>query len=227
MIIDRRLLAGALGLSLALAACGGSSTASPAATAGDGAATAAPTTEPAATPAETEAATEAVETEEPVATEDATDDSTGEGGLGPLTALAALLPTQAGDVTFQRGGFDGDQFGMYGAMAGLNEDQLTPILEKYGKTLNDVNFAIAAPDSTSGATAMIFAIQIEGVDAEESMSAMGMDGSQMEKTTVGGKQVYAQGGGGFGVWAYPKDDVLFLVLLASEDVAESALEQLP
>ena len=223
MTIDRRLLTGALGLSLVLAACGGSSSASPTATGTPAAATAAPAATEDATeePAATEAATE-----EPTETEEATDDSAG-GGVGPITGLAALLPAQAGDVTFQRAGFDGDQLGLYGAMAGLREEQIGPILEKHGKTVNDVNFAIGAPDSASGATAMLFAIQIEGVEAEEAMGAMGMEAAQMEKTTVGGKEVYAQGGGGFGIWAYPKGDVLFVVLLASDEVAASALEQLP
>lgn len=218
MTIDRRLLAGALGLSLALAACGGASTASPAATAGSGDATAVPTAEP--------AETEAAETESPVETEQATDDYTG-GVPGGLTELAALLPAAAGDVTFQRAGFDGGQLGLFGAAAGLSEDELGPVLEKFGKTLADVNFAIAAPDSASGSTAMIYAVQIEGVDAAEAMGAMGMDPSAMNKTTVGGKEVYAQGGGGFGIWAYPKDDVLFAILLASDEVAEAVLQQLP
>jgi hypothetical protein len=226
MTHDRRLIAGALALALALAACGGASTSSPAATAGEGPATEAPATE-AEAPAATGEATEAPATEGPAATEAATDDTAGGGGLGPLTALAALLPETAGDVAFQRGGFDGDQLGVYGAIAGLSEDQLGPVLEKYGKTLKDVHFAVAAPASSGGATAMIFALQIEGVEAADAMGALGMDASQMEKTTVGGKEVYAQGGGGFGVWAYPKGDTLFLVLLASDDVAKSALEQLP
>jgi hypothetical protein len=212
MLIDRRLLAGALGLSVVLAACGGASTAtnSPAA---DGDPTAAAVTEE---PAATEAAPV---TEAPAATDDSGPDA------GQVNDLAALLPEKAGDLTFERAGYDGDQLGAFGAAAGLNSEELDPILKANNKTVSDINFAIAT--ATSGTGGMIYAIQIEGLDATEFATAMGMDTSSMPETTLGGKTVYGQAAGGFGAFAYPKDDVLYLVLLMDEKTAASVFEQLP
>ena len=219
MTIDRRLLAGALGLSLVLAACGGSSAASP----GTGAATAAPTAAAATeAPAMTE---EPAATEEPTETEEPTDDSGS--GAGQVNDLAAMLPEKAGDLTFERVGYDGDQLGVFGAAAGLNSEELDPILKANGKTLNDINFAIATAAGGSATGGMIYAIQIEGLDAAEFAASMGMDPSSMPKTTLGGKTVYGEATGGFGVFAYPKDDKLFIVLLMDEKTASSVFEQLP
>ena len=137
-----------------------------------------------------------------------------------------MLPENVGDVTFERTGFDGDQLGIYGAMAGISGEQLDPILEAHGKTLNDVNFAIAA-SSGNEAAGMVYAMQVEGVPAADLMQSMGMDAGSLQTSTVGGKEVYTQGGGGFGIWAYPKDDILFVILLASDEIAAGILEQLP
>ncbi len=216
MTIDRRLIAGALGLTMVLAACGGTSTATtdPAATA---AATDAPTDEPAATPEMTE---EPQATDEPAATDD------GGGTLGgQVNDLAAMLPEKVGDITFERVGYDGSQLGLVGAAAGLSGSELDPILKAKGKTLNDVNFAIAT--SAGGTGGMIYAIQIEGLDASEFAASLGMDPGSMPKTTLGGKSVYGEAAGGFGAFAYPKDDKLFMVLLMDEQAAASVFEQLP
>jgi hypothetical protein len=216
MTHDRRLLAGVLGLTLALAACGGGGAASPAAT-GQAAETSAPTTEPAATPS-------AEATEGP----EATDEPTGGGDDGPLNDLAAMLPEEAGGVTFERAGYNGDQLGTYGALMGVAPAQLDPILEANGKTRADFNFAIAAPASGSSSAAAIYALQIEGVDATEIMGAMNLDADALPKDTVGGKDVFVQGVGGFGIWAYPKGDVMFVVFLTGGDnIAGAILEKLP
>ncbi len=215
MKIDRRLVTGALGLTLVLAACGGTSTAT-ADPAGTATATDAPTSEPAATPEMTE---EPQATEEPAATEDG-------GSIGALNGLAATLPETAGGVTFERGGYDGSQLGAFGAAAGLSGSELDPILTANGKTLNDVNFAIATSTSTD-ATAMIYAIQINGVPASEFIDSLNPGASSMPQTTLGGKTVYGQATGGFGVFAYPKDDTMYLILLADEKLATAILEQLP
>jgi hypothetical protein len=212
MTNDRRLIVGALSLSLVLAACGGSA-ASPAATGGQG--TVAPTTEPAATVAATQ---------EPAATEAPTDD--GGSNDGQLNNLASTLPEKVGDVTFQRTGYDGDQLGILGAAAGLSGDALEPILTANGKTLNDVNFAVAASEG-SDVGALIYAVQIEGVNAEDVLSAMSVDTTDMTEDTIAGKKVYTAGGGGFGEWVYVKGDTAYLILLATDAVAKGILEQLP
>ena len=215
MTIDRRLLAGAAGLAILLAACGGTA-ASPAATAG------APTT---GTPA-----TQAPATEAPATDPAATEEATAEGGInlppGGMNDLANALPAEINGVAYERAGFNGDQLGMYGAMAGLDDSTLTPVLEQYGKTVNDVNFAIATP-SGGGSTAMIYALQIEGVDATQWMGAMNMDPADFETRQIGGKSVFAQGASGFNVYAYPKGDAVFILLLGDDALAEALFSQLP
>jgi hypothetical protein len=215
MTIHRRLLAGSLGLAVAVAACGGSSTASPGAA---GSETAAPTEAPAATAAPTEAATT-----EPAATEAATD---GGGGVpGALNDLAATLPAEAAGVTYERAGFDGAQLGMLGAAAGIDLGELDPILKANGKTLRDVNFAVGTSKEASGG--MIYAIQIQGVDASTFAGAMGMDTGTTPSSIMGGKTVYGQSGGGMGAYAYVNGDTMYLVLMASPQVTEAVFQQLP
>jgi hypothetical protein len=223
MTIDRRLLAGALGLSLVLTACGGTSTAS----SGTGAATAGPTDGAASeAPAATDEPTQAAATELPAATDEPTDGV--DLGSGEVNDLAAMLPEKVGDLAFERVGYDGDQLGIFGAAAGLNSEELDPILKANGKTINDINFAIAtATGGTAGTGGMIYAIQIEGLDAAKFAASMGMDTSSMPKTTLGGKTVYGEASGGFGAFAYPKDDKLFIVLLMDEKTSASVFEQLP
>jgi len=224
MTSDRRLLAGALGLSLVLAACGGSATTSPDAGAAAATPTGASATEMPATaaPATAAPATAAPATAAPATAAPATDDI---GGGGAVNDLAATLPAEAAGVTFERAGYDGDQLGIYGAAAGINAGDLDPILKANGKTLNDVNFAVAT--STGGAGGMIYAIQIEGVDATTFADGMSMDTSTMPSSTLGGKKVYGEAAGGFGAWVYPRDDTLFIVVLANEEVAGAIFEQLP
>jgi hypothetical protein len=220
MTIDRRLLAGALGLSLVVAACGGTSTAS----SGAGTATQSPAATSAATdaPAASEEATEAATAE---ATAAPTDDS-GTGNGGQINDLASKLPDEVNGVKFERAGYDGDQLGALGAAAGLNSSELDPILKANNKTISDVNFAIATSTSSTAA-GMIYAIQIEGVDALTFASGMSQDLSTMPKTTLAGKTVYGEATGGFGVFAYPKGDILFLIVLVDEKTATAILEKLP
>jgi len=221
MIDNRRLLAGALGLTLILAACGGSgstgsnggtdATEAPAATQdAGGEATEAP--EPTGMPAEeTEAPGEEV-TEDPSA----------------VTGLAATLPEKIKGVTMQRMGFDGDQFGMFGAAAGLSDEDLGKILKDNGKTLNDFNLAIATPaDSSASLSAMIYAMQIEGVPAEKWASDMASDFDLSKSITVGGKKVFGDLSTPFGVIVYPTGDTLYMLLLVDQATAEDVLSQLP
>jgi hypothetical protein len=218
MTIDRRLVAGAMGLAILLAACGGTA-ASPGATGG------ASSPEPAApaTSEPTAAPTEA-------ATDEATEEPTDQGGIGlpgGLNDLASVLPEAANGVTFERAGFNGDQLGLYGAaLGGLDDSDLDPILREHGKTIADVNFAIASATGGEVPTS-IYALQIEGVEAADWMGAANLDTSSVSPTTVGGKTVFAQGGGGFNIWVYPTGDTVFVVLLGDEATAEAILSQLP
>jgi hypothetical protein len=221
MTIDRRLIAGALGLTLALAACGGSSTASPTASA---AATPAPTQAPGSTPAPTEAPTDnGVDQPTEAPTDNGIDPSFQAGAAGDLEAL---LPDEAGGIKFAKTSFDGASLGA--AAMGIDTGELGPLLKANGKTINDVRVAIASPADTSGGeTAMVIALQVKGVPADKLLGATGMDTSSLTNTTVGGKQVLKAAAGGFTVIIYTKDDVLFEVLLASDPVATDIVGKLP
>ena len=227
MTPNRRLLAGAIGLALAFAACGGSTTA----TGAPGATAAAATTAPsAATTGPSAAAPTASEAPAPTDAPTATDGtSTGaQPSLAPGAAsdLEAMLPSEAGGVTYQKTSFDGSSLGALGAS--IDTAQLDPILKANGKTINDVRVAIAAPvDSANTEAGMVVAFQIRGLDASKFIQAMGSDVSTMTKTSLGGKDVYSAGAGGMSAIVYPKDDVLFEVLLASDKVAEAIVSQLP
>ena len=211
MTIDRRLIAGALGLAIGLAACG----AVPASPAASSVATTAPTTTP---------ATAAPASEAPTASAAEPSDE-GINLPGGMNDLAGLLPEEAGGVAYQRAGYNGDQLGVYGAAAGLSDQELAPLLNQFGKSINDVNFAIAQP--TGGSTATIMALQIEGVDATQWMEAVNIDPADYEAKTIGGKTVLAQGAGGFNVYAYPRGDTVFLLILGDDALAEAVFSQLP
>lgn len=214
MTIDRRLLAGALGVSLILAACGGSSAASstPAPAGSQAAATEAPgTPEP---------------TEVPTATEEATNGTEPSFVAGAASDLEAMLPSEAAGVRFEKTSFDGASLGLLGA--GVDTEELDPILKANGKTISDVRVAIATQaDSTATGTGMVIAFQIKGVEATRFMDAVGADTASMTTTKIGGKQVLHTGGAGFSFIIYTKGDILFEILLATDEIAESILQQLP
>ncbi len=219
MIIDRRSLAGLLGLAMMVAACGGS--AAPSASEAPGASQA-----PAAT--ETLAPTEAPATEAPAVTEPpAPSQAPGgdSGGAGPVNDLAARLPEKVGDVTFERVGFDGSQFGMYGAMAGLSDADLNGVLADSGKTLADVNFAMAT--ASGDQQGFVYAIQVEGLGTEQLMTAFGFDSADMQQANIAGKDVHTTGVAGLSVTSYAKDDTLYLILFTTPGITQGILEQLP
>jgi hypothetical protein len=216
MTIDRRALAGALATLLLVAACGGS--ASPAPTAEPGAtqapATEAPTTAPGAE-------TPGAETPEPDETEGPT--------LQPGAAgdLEALLPSEVNGVTFEKGSFDGSTF-PGGIPVGDGDDEFVQFLEDNGKSLNDVSIAVATPTSTDAGGSMVMAIQVDGMPSDKMLEWVTQDASDIEKTTIGGKEVYGAGAAGFGAYFYVKGDTVFYVLsMGGENLAEGILQQLP
>ena len=75
---------------------------------------------------------------------------------------------------------------------------------------------------------MIYAIQIEGLDAAKFVASMGMDPSSMPKTTIGGKTVYGRGCERLRRRSStPRTTCCSCVLLVDETTAASVLEQLP
>lgn len=221
MTIHRSLLAGSLGLALLLAACGGST-----ATQAPAASPTSPAVQPTAA-APSEAAGESAEpTEEP--TEQATDDNGTEPSFVPGAAgdLEAMLPSEVNGVKFLKTSFDGSSLGVAGM--GVNAGDLDPLLKKYGKTVNDVRVAIASPaDTASGVTAMVLALQVKGVPANELIKATGQDTASLTKQNIGGKDVLSAGAGAFNIAIYTKDDVVFEVLLGDAAMTEAIVKALP
>jgi hypothetical protein len=219
MTFDRRIAAAMLALGLILAACGGASTAS--SSAAPAAATAVPATE---------APTDSPEPESEAPTETEAVESEGiEPSLMPGAAadLEALLPDEAGGVTFAKQSFDGAALGAAGL--GIDVGALGPILEASDKTLADVRAAVAAPVGASAAEqGAIVAIQVDGLEGDKLVDAMtGGGASSLTKKTIAGKEVLTAGAGGFNVVIYVKDDVLFEILLASDELTEAIVAALP
>lgn len=219
MNIDRRLLAGAIGVSLILAACGGSSTATPTATA--------PITSPVTTAPGIDEPTMMPGTGVPTDDGEPTDDGN-EPSLVPGAAsdLEANLPDEAAGVKYEKSSFDGASIGMFGA--NVDSEELDPILKANGKTIDDVRVAIARPaDSSSAAGGMVIAFQVRGLDASTFMEAMGVDVASMTRTTISGKEVLSSGTADFNFVVYAKGDVLYEVLMSNSEVTASILQQLP
>lgn len=219
MAIDRRLTAGALGLALLVAACGGaSSTVAPAAS------------QPVPVSPDPSDAAESEAAESEAA---ASDDDTGPDasfGAGAAGDLEALLPSEAGGLTFTKTSFDGSQLGAAGF--GMDAGDLGPVLEANNKSISDVRMAIATSmgGTTPGETAAVIALQVQGMDAAKlvdvATAAEGAGGAATA-ATVGGKQVLKIEAGGFSTIIYTKDDVLYQVFLATDDVAEAIVAKLP
>jgi hypothetical protein len=216
VLIHRRLLAGATCLALLTAACGGAATPS-----------ASPAGPPASAPAASEPASEAPSASDTALPSEEPSGPDASAGEGSASDLEALLPDEAGGVTFTKVSFDGASIGAAGF--GLDSDTLAPILAENGKTIADVRMAIATPTSaTSASTTAVLALQVRGLDAGELIGvASGTAGGSLTPATVGGKQVMKAGVSGFSVILYTKGDILFEVLLASDAVAEAILAALP
>jgi len=205
---DRRLLAGALGLAVLVAACGSS------------AAT--------ATPAATQAPSQAAATQPPAATPvpgDTTEPSMPAISLAPGNAgdLEAMIPSTVGGLTLQKTSFDGASIPLAGTP--IDNTKLDPLLAKYGKSMADLRFAMGIGTSATGAT-MIYALQVRGVPATEFMNQVGSSADATNKLTIGGKTVYGESGSGMSSIVYPKGDVLFMVVASDKD-AQAIVSALP
>ncbi len=213
MTFDRRALAAGLATLLLVAACGGAATSAPSAppdATDPPAATDAPTQTPTQTPAETPAV---VATDAPV-------------GPGAATDLEAMLPSEVNGITFEKASFDGSTF-PGGIPIGGGDDEFLQFLEDNGKSLEDLRVAIASPTDTESGGSMVMAIQVQGLAADKFLEFATSDMAD-QKTTVAGKEVYGAAMGGFGAYVYPKDDIVFYVLvMGGDDLSEGIFSQLP
>ncbi len=204
MTPHRPVLLAALGLALAVAACGGSS------------ASATPPPGASAAPA-----SQAAMSESP---SQAPAGSMPEISLTPggASALEGTLPSSAGGVTFTKTSFDGAS--IPGAGLPFDSSNLDPTLSKYGKTAADVKIAIA---TSSTGTPTLYALQLQGVPAATFMADAGIDTSGMTQGTISGKSVWSESTGGMTQVVYPKDDVLYVVLFGSDAQNQAILAALP
>src|SRR5450759_3677231 len=152
MTIDRRVLGGALATALLLAACGGS--ASPAPSAAASAASVPAASQPAASAASVPAASD-----QPSATDNGSAPNV---SLSPGSApeLEAMLPSTVNGVAFARTSFGGAA--MPAGMP-IGSGDLATFLQQNGKTLADVNIAMATPTDTAKAATFVMAFQVKGV----------------------------------------------------------------
>ncbi len=210
MPLDRRALAASLALALLAAACGSSATSAP------GASTAGATQAPAASQA-------AGATDQPSATDNGPAVS-----LTPGSApeLEAMLPSSVNGVTFTKTSFSGATFPVG---IPVNSGDLGTFLQANGKTLADVNIAMATPTDTSKAGTFLMAFQVKGVDGTKLAEAIaGTSSSDLKAATVGGKQVLQAGAAGMGLVLYIKGDVVFYILAFGDaSLTEGILTALP
>jgi hypothetical protein len=213
MTSDRRLLGGALGLALLVAACGGSAAATPSAASQAAAASQAPAAS---------AASQAPADSSSPADSQAAGSSSGPSmpaiSLAPGNAgdLEAMIPSTVGSITFQKTSFDGASIPLSGTP--FDNSKVDPVLSKYGKTVADLRFAMGISTSATGVT-MVYALQLRGVPASEFMTALDSSTTSTDKITLGGKTVYGTTGAGMSSIMYPKDDVVFMVIASDKDVA--------
>jgi len=209
MTIDRRVLGGALATALLLAACGGSASPAPSAAASAASVPAASVSAP----------------DQPSAPDNGSAPNV---SLSPGSApeLEAMLPSTVNGVAFARTSFGGAA--MPAGMP-IGSGDLATFLQQNGKTLADVNIAMATPTDTAKAATFVMAFQVKGVDGAKLADALGATtGNDLTKATVGGKQVLQAGVSGMGVVLYVKGDVVFYILALGEtSLTDGILAALP
>jgi len=137
-----------------------------------------------------------------------------------------MLPSTVNGVAFARTSFGGAA--MPAGMP-IGSGDLATFLQQNGKTLADVNIAMATPTDTAKAATFVMAFQVKGVDGAKLADALGATtGNDLTKATVGGKQVLQAGVSGMGVVLYVKGDVVFYILALGEtSLTDGILAALP
>jgi hypothetical protein len=214
MSTNRRLIAGALGLAFALAACGSSSTAT-------------------TTPSSAAVASQSPAVQPPPDSQAPASEAPGATSAPSMPAISlapgnagdleAMIPSSVGGLTLQKTSFDGASIPMSGTP--IDNSKLDPLLAKYGKTVADLRFAMGIGASGTIPT-MVYALQLRGVPATEFMGQIGSSADAAAKTTMGGKTVYTNSAGGISTVIYPKDDIVFMII-AGDSQAQTIVSALP
>jgi hypothetical protein len=146
---------------------------------------------------------------------------------GATGDLEGMIPTQVGDVALTVTPVDAETY-----MAVNPTRQIQPLLELSGRSIDDVD-VVTATGSTEEASLFIDAVRIAGVDAAGVRTGMtellaAVPGSEVEATTLGGKDVVRLDvGEDQATVVYPHDDVVFFVQAGTEELLEQALQALP
>jgi hypothetical protein len=150
-------------------------------------------------------------------------------GSGATSELEATLPSSVNGVTFERVSIPGGIFPA-GIPIGTGEDDFAKFLADNGKSLSDVNIAMATAAGASAVGSTVMAIQVKGV-APDKLLAMFMSSSgDMPQVNVGGKQVFGATVPGIGgTYFYNHGDTVYIVLAFGGDanLAEGILKALP
>lgn len=154
---------------------------------------------------------------------------------GWVAALEAMLPSNVNGVSFRKtsvtGGVPSTRLGNGGwGTVPLGSDGLETFLKDYGKTLADLDVAIATATDASMADTFAIAFRVNGADATElavTLAAASGVGPGV-RATVGGKQVQAvREIGGMGFDLYVKGDVVFYVFTDGTSLIDGIVAALP
>jgi hypothetical protein len=153
---------------------------------------------------------------------------------GSAPDLEAMLPSDVNDVTFTKtsvvGGVPSTRLGKGGwGRVPLPADMLGEFLHAYGRTLPDLNIAIAIPTEASKADTFCIAFRVKGADATELAATLAaISGLEAVTATVGGKQVQVfRETGGMGFDLYVKGDVVFYVFTDGTSLIDGIVAALP
>ena len=145
-------------------------------------------------------------------------------GPSAAPALAAMLPTTIDGADWVVSSWTGEN--LEGTAISLDRRVLEALAVNAGGALADVEVAQALPrDPSKGG--VLLAIRVPGADPKKMVDATFATSKALQLATIGGKSAYRVGASGLNAVVYPKDDVMFQVVGASNDVTEAILAALP
>lgn len=139
--------------------------------------------------------------------------------------LEALLPAEMCGATVQKLSMGPEMFET------AADPEFTAVLDKLGKSVSDVSFAIAAPltASADGCSAGIF--RIKGADGDKLKAAFleeaQKEGNTFTQKSLGGKDVYADPTSDSFGYVYFKNDAAIFASASTDDKAAEILALLP
>src|SRR5215211_6314688 len=145
-------------------------------------------------------------------------------GATAAADLAAMLPDSAGGLELVKSSFRGDD--VSGLAISVDEKILEALATNNKLQLADIEVAEARPRD-AGTGGVVVAIRVPGADPKQVVDATFSQSEALRLRTLGGKSVYDVAGTGLNVVVYLKDDVMFQVLGAPDDLTEAIIAALP